>query len=197
MSMRKRFIWIFAVGVVASFSCFDQAFCQRQTAPSLFSDHRANQVGDIVTILIVEYSSASSEANSKTSKNSDHGVSATGGAKSDAYLPLYGLRGQLKNGFDNEAATSRKGSLTAKITATISEVTANGNFVVKGAREVLVNGEKESISISGTVRPQDIDSDNTIYSYNMADAKIAYNGKGLVDRGQKPGIIDKLLGWIF
>ena len=195
--MIKTFLCVPALVVVVSTFYCNQAFCQQQTVPSLFSDHRANRVGDIVTILIVEYSSASSEANSKTSKNSDHGVSATGGAKSDAYLPLYGLRGQLKNGFDNEAATSRKGSLTAKITASISEVAANGTLVVKGAREVLVNGEKESISISGTVRPEDINSDNSIYSYNMADAKISYSGKGLVDRGQKPGIIDKLLGWIF
>jgi len=173
--------------------------CQAQQAyaSSLFTDHRARQVGDIVTILIVEYSSAQSEANSKSSKTSDHGFSSTGGAKSLAYMPLYGLKGQFKNGFDNGAATSRKGSLTGKITATITKVNENGNLVLSGLREVTVNGEKEKIEISGSVRPEDIKSDNTVYSYNVADAKILYQGKGLVDKGQKPGLLDKLLGWIF
>lgn len=170
---------------------------QQTFTSSLFTDHRARQAGDIVTILIVEYSSAQSEANSKSSKTSDHGFSSTGGAKSLAYMPLYGLKGQFKNGFDNGAATSRKGSLTGKITATITKVTENGNLVISGLREVTVNGEKEKIQISGTVRPEDVTSDNTVYSYNVADAKILYQGKGLVDKGQKPGLLDKLLGWIF
>jgi flagellar L-ring protein precursor FlgH len=196
--MNRRLSFLAKVSVmVFSTIYFKLGVCQQLSAPSLFADHRANRVGDIVTILIVEYSSASSQANSKTSKNSDHSISSTGGSGSQSYMPLYGLRGQLKNGFDNEAATSRKGSLTGKITASITEVTANGNLIVKGDREVMVNGEKEMITISGVVRPEDIGGDNTVYSFNMADAKITYQGKGLVDRGQKPGIIDRLLGWIF
>ncbi|NOY60353.1 MAG: flagellar basal body L-ring protein FlgH [Calditrichaeota bacterium] len=173
--------------------------CQAQQvyASSLFTDHRAKQVGDVVTILIVEYSSAQSEANSKSSKISDHSFSSTGGAKSLAYMPLYGLKGQFKNGFDNGASTSRKGSLTGKITATITKVNENGNLVIDGLREVTVNGEKEKIGISGTVRPEDVRSDNTVYSYNVANARILYQGKGLVDKGQRAGILDKLLGWIF
>ncbi|NIA29232.1 MAG: hypothetical protein GWP06_04865 [Actinobacteria bacterium] len=173
--------------------------CQAQQVytSSLFTDHRAKQVGDVVTILIVEYSSAQSEANSKSSKTSDHGFSSSGGAKSLAYMPLYGLKGQFKNGFDNGASTSRKGSLTGKITATITKVNENGNLVIDGLREVTVNGEKEKIGISGTVRPEDVRSDNTVYSYNVANARILYQGKGLVDKGQRPGILDKLLGWIF
>jgi flagellar L-ring protein precursor FlgH len=164
---------------------------------SLFADQRARQVGDIITILIVEYSSASSQASTSSQKESDHGVSATGGQRTQAYMPLYGLRGQIKNGYDNEAATTRKGSLKGKITAQITDVTDNGNFIISGSREVIINGEKEATVISGVVRPEDISGLNTVYSYNVSDLKISYKGAGEVHKGQRPGLIDKILNWIF
>jgi len=167
------------------------------TAASLFADRRARQVGDIVTILIVEFSSATSQATTSSQKESDHGVSATGGQKTQTYMPLYGLRGQIKNGFDNEAETTRQGSLKGKITARIEEITETGNFVISGSREVIVNGEKESTVISGIVRPEDISGYNTVYSYNISDLKISYKGAGVVHKGQRPGLIDKIFGWIF
>ena len=170
--------------------------CQYDS-PSLFTDHRARQVGDIVTILIVEYSSASSEANSKASKKTERGVNVTGGGRTQAYMPLFGLNGQLKNGFNNDAETSRKGSLTGKITATITDITPSGNLIIKGEREVIVNGENEKMTVSGVIRPEDISSDNTILSVNIGDAQISYQGKGIVDKGQKPGFISRFLGWLF
>ncbi len=178
---------------------FNPTLCVAQSYQqmSLFTDHRARQVGDIVTILIVEYSSAKSEANSSNEKTSDHGVQATGGPKSESYMPMFGLRGKFNNGFDNSGETSRKGSLTGKITATISEVKPNGTLVINGTRVVAVNGETEKILINGVIRAEDIRSDNTIFSYQVADAQISYAGKGIVSKGQKPGMLDKLLGWIF
>jgi len=170
---------------------------QGQPISSLFSDRRARQVGDVLTILIVEYSSAKSQASSSTNKSSEHGFLTNGGKASNAYMPLFGLKGQLKNGFNNDAETTRKGSLTGKITAMISKVNPNGSLVISGVREVVVNGETERITVSGIVRPEDVRSDNTVYSYNIAQAKISYQGKGLVGKGQSPGLIDKILGWIF
>jgi flagellar L-ring protein FlgH len=187
--------WILVVNVVLLLLA--ESGLAQLPAASLFSDRRAWRVGDILTVLIIETSAAKSEANSATQKNSDHGLSASGGAKGNSYSPLYGMRGQFNNGFDNDAATSRSGSLHGKITAKITQVDANGNFSISGAREMSVNGETESIMISGIVRAEDISPDNTVYSFNIADAKISYKGKGLVDKGQHPGLIDKVLGWIF
>ena len=102
---------------------------------SLFSDQRARQVGDIVTILIVEYSSASSQASTSSQKDSEHGVSSTGGSGTQAYMPLYGLKGQFQNGYDNEAGTTRQGSLKGKITAQISDITDTGNLIISGSRD--------------------------------------------------------------
>ena len=167
------------------------------SSQSLFTDHRALAVGDIVTILIVEYSSAKSEANSSNKRTNDKGLTMTGGSGSSTYMPLFGINGKTKNNFDNDAETSRKGSLTGKITATITDVTTNGNFIIKGEREVIVNGEKEKMTVSGIVRPEDILSNNTILSENIGDAKISYQGRGLVDKGQKPGLFSRFLGWLF
>ena len=154
-------------------------------------------MGDILTVLIVEYSKAVSAADSRSNKKSDHGYAITGGERTQAYMPMYGLRGQGRSGFDNGASTSRQGSLTGKITAVITQITPSGNLVISGERQVKVNGETERIVVSGTVRPEDVNADNTVYSFNIANAKIEYSGKGLVDKGQKPSLIQKVLGWIF
>jgi flagellar L-ring protein precursor FlgH len=194
--MKKSFyiLWIilFCVALFAQ-----PLVAQQRFVTSLFSDKRGQGVGDIITVLIVETSSAKSEANSSNSKSSDHGFSSTGGKKSQSFMPLFGLRGQLDNGFDNDAATSRSGSLKGKITAAITDVNERGNFIISGTREMVVNGETEKITISGVVRPEDISTDNTVYSFQIADAKISYKGKGLVDKGQKPGLVDKILGFLF
>lgn len=164
---------------------------------SLFADRRAREVGDVITILVVEYSTASSEASTETQKNNDHGFLATGGAQAQAYSPMYGLRGNIKNGYRGDAAVSRQGRVRTKITASITEINTNGNFLIQGNRMVEVNGEKELTTITGTVRPEDISWDNTVYSYQVADAQISYKGKGVVNSGQKPGFLAKVLNWIF
>lgn len=179
------------------FVFLNQSVAQMDLSGSLFVDHRAKAVGDVVTILVVEYSSASSSADSKAQKRTDHGYSITGGQGTEAYLPMYGLRGQGRAGFDNGAATSRSGAITGKITATITEITSNGNLVIAGERMTTVNGEEEKMVISGTVRPEDVRADNTVYSFNVANAKISYQGDGVVNSGQKPGIIVRFFQWLF
>ncbi len=194
---RNKFLIVFFLIPAAFFIIMMKpALCQYGTQ-SLFTDHRARQVGDIVTILIVEYSSAKSQANSKVSKDTNRGVNVTGGGRTQAYMPMFGLKGQIDNGFDNDAETSRKGSLTGKITATITDITSTGNLIIKGEREVIVNGEKEKMTVSGVIRPEDIKNDNTILSVNIGEAQISYQGKGMVDNGQKPGFMTRFLGWLF
>lgn len=164
---------------------------------SMFADRRARIVGDVITILVVEYSAASSEASTTTSKDNDHGFLVTGGSNMKAHAPMYGLRGNIRNGFRGDASVSRQGRVRTKITANITEINPNGNFIIQGSRTVEVNGEKELTTITGTVRPQDVSWDNTVYSYQIADAQISYKGKGVVNTGQKPGFLTRVLNWIF
>ena len=168
-----------------------------QQGVSMFSDRRARQIGDIITILIMEYSEASSRASTTTQKDNEHGIMASGGLRSRAYSPYYGVEGDIKNRFRGKASVTREGKLKTKITATITEIDANGNLVIEGRRTVLVNGEQAEATVKGTVRGADVSSANTVFSYQVADAEISYTGEGVVDQGQRPGFLTRLLNWIF
>ncbi len=170
---------------------------EAQHTTSMFSDRKAHRVGDVITILVVEYSSATSEAKTSSKKENDVGFLGTGGPQAQAYSPIYGLRGQVNNGFNGNAGVQRKGQLRTKITATISEIMANGNFIIQGSRLMDLNGEKETTTITGTIRSEDISWQNTILSTQVADVQIVYQGKGVVNSGQKPGLIAKLFNWVF
>jgi flagellar L-ring protein precursor FlgH len=174
---------------------------------SLFSDIKARRVGDIVTISIVESSSASESANTDTSRDSSvfAGVdSFLGYEKHLAELyPNFDmgnmLDATLRNEFEGTGKTVRSGKLTASITARIIEVLPNGNFVIEGRREVEVNHETHYIVISGIVRPKDISPDNIVLSTFISDARIAYSGKGVIDDYQYPGWFTRILNkaWPF
>ena len=89
--------------------------------------------------------------------------------------------------FEGEGATNRSGDLTAYITAKITHVLPNGNLKILGNREVAINNEKQFIHMSGIIRSRDISTNNVILSTYIADAKIEYSGKGIIDDRQKPG----------
>lgn len=162
---------------------------------SLFADQKANRSGDAVTILIVEVSSASNDA--KTSSSRESNLSLTGSMKtgSSAGTDLSGGVG-LGNQFKGEGSTASNGSVRAKISARVDSVLANGNLMVSGNRTITVNGEEQTIKISGVVRPSDIQADNSVYSFNISDAVIVFEGSGIVSRAQGPGWLTKLLHWL-
>lgn len=187
----KKMILIFMI----LFS-FSQVMAQ-SAAYSMFSDRRARKVGDIITILVVEYSTATSEASTVTDKTNDHGFTMYGGSGTQAFSPMNGMRGNFQNGYDGTASVSRKGQLQTKITATVTEIRPNGDLMLQGNRGVVMNGETETATITGVVRQEDVSGENTVYSYQLADAQISYSGKGVVNTGQRPGMITKLLNWVF
>ena len=174
---------------------------RRQTLSdvSMFTDQKARQVGDLLTVLVVERASASKQANTKTSRTSDR----NGSLGSLAGIKTGGLgKGiNLKSGstFDGSGSTSRTDTLQATVPVIVTEVLPSGNLRVEGQRRVTVNAEKQVLIVSGIVRPHDIASNNTIQSANLAEAEIKYEGDGIVARQQKPGLISRILDfiWIF
>ncbi len=160
---------------------------------SLFSNLKAYRVGDVVTIIIQEQSSASS--NAKTDTRVKNELSGGPGKGTLDFLSLWGL--DSENNYKGDAKTQRTGSLNAKITAKIVEVLPNGDYRVEGAREININGERERIRLSGIIRSRDISPDNSILSTYVADARIMYDGKGIVDSGHEPGLLTKLVNLIF
>jgi len=164
---------------------------------SMFSDHKARGIGDIVTILVVEYATATSQSATTTSKDNQLGLNASGGMGNMAFSPAFGASGGFQRDFDGEASVKKQGRLQTKLTASIVEVMANGNLKIEGNRTVDVNGEKQITTITGTVRAKDISGANTVYSYQISDAFITHKGKGVVSRGQDPGYLTKIINWLF
>jgi flagellar L-ring protein FlgH len=193
--MKKSILYIFIL--VFIYSC--QLFSQNMTEGvnrSLFSDHKAAQIGDAVTIIVVEQSSAENNATTKALRDSKVSLS---GAASTSSLPGGSVSGNLGSGnnFAGSGATTSKGAMTTKITARIIDVDENGNLKIEGKRILKVNDEKTTIKIAGFIRPGDILPDNSIYSSKIMDGEIIFEGDGIVTSAQGPGWITKLLRWLF
>lgn len=167
----------------------------------LFADPKARSVGDIVTVNIVENASASGNASTKTGKKSSlsAGISSFLGleksvAKHNPNLdPTSLLSASADTGFDGSGEISRSGKVTATISSRVVRVLPNGDMAIRGTRQVMINNEQQIITIQGTIRPEDITPDNIIASTSIADAQIAYTGKGIVSDKQRQGWLSRVI----
>jgi flagellar L-ring protein precursor FlgH len=163
---------------------------------SLFSDQKANKVGDAVTILVVESSQASNNAETNTGRTSTLGLTATGTLGKNP-IPGANITAGTNNQFTGTGTTKTTGMIQTKISATIDSVLQNGNLVIKGSRKIVINGEEQTIKIRGIVRTSDINADNSVLSYNISEAEISFEGNGMINESQHPGWLTKFLHWIF
>ena len=164
---------------------------------SLFTDIKAHQVGDILTVLIFEQSQASNQVESKNEKSTSASTKGGPGIGPLDFIPLFGADAELDYSHDGKGESLRKGSLRAKMSVTVVAVKSNGDLIIEGSRIVGVSKEKETLSLTGVVRSRDITSNNTIDSYLIADAEIHYTGKGNQSTAARPGFFSRLLSWIF
>ena len=162
---------------------------------SIFSDQKANRIGDAVTVLVVEISSASNDAKTTSSRESNLSLSGSNKSGTGVGMDISAGLG-VGNQFRGEGATSSRGSVRAKISARVDSVMPNGNLMINGNRTITVNGEEQTIKISGVVRPSDVQADNSVYSFNISDAVIVFEGNGIVSRAQGPGWLTKLFHWL-
>jgi len=183
------------------------------TYRSAFQDLRAHEVGDLITVNIVETSQANKKATTKTGRESsiNAGISnALGWESKIKNLTSFG-KAKVRRGFDNETMfkvamendfdgsgeTTRNETMTASITARVLEVTPNGNLFIKGSRKVKVNNEAQFITLTGLVRPADISPDNTVLSSYIAEAAIEYTGSGPVSDKQRPGWLMRAVDFVW
>ena len=173
-------------------------YCQdmRQSAYySLFSDQKANRLGDAITIIVIESTSASNNAQTSTSRKSD--LSLAGSASSGTTSKALNLGLNTGNDFNGQGSTQTTGNITTKISATVDSVLANGNLIIKGSKKIVINGEEQTVRIKGIVRTSDINPDNSVLSYNISDAEITFDGQGIIQNVQKPGLLTKVFHWLF
>jgi flagellar L-ring protein precursor FlgH len=159
----------------------------------LFPDPRAHRAGDILTIVLVENTQASKKASTKTSKTSSAELAAPTVAGVGATLngkPFsFGLGGE--RGFAGDGESTQSNRLSGDITVTVAQRLANGNLVVRGEKLLTINQGQEVVRVSGIVRPQDITTDNTVPSTRVANANIAYTGRGSLADANEQGWLSR------
>jgi flagellar L-ring protein precursor FlgH len=161
---------------------------------SMFADRKARRPGDLVTVIIVEQAQARQTAATSTGKDSEVSVGPGGGVLADL-IPLLRLGGG--DSFSADGSTTRGGSLTAKITTRVVESYSNNTMRIEGRQKIVINGEEQEIVLTGLVRTEDVAPDNTVLSTFVADAEISFVGTGMVADKNKPGLLTRLLNWLF
>jgi flagellar L-ring protein precursor FlgH len=174
----------------------------RTGSRTFLRDQRAAQVGDIVTVLVqIEDRAQLQNTTERSRANSESlGIPRFLGIES-------GLGRFVPGGFDpsrmvegasdmsnrGAGAIQRTESVTMRVAATVTQTLPNGNLVVGGRQQVRVNNELRDLTLSGIIRPQDIGSDNTVRHDRLAEARIAYGGRGIVSDVQQPRYGTQLL----
>ncbi|MGC9323905.1 MAG: flagellar basal body L-ring protein FlgH [Desulfomonilia bacterium] len=165
---------------------------------NMYSDPRAKRVGDIVVVQIVESSSANKEAKTESEKTStvDNSIDDILGLPLDASSAFgYDLSPTLSasstSEFEADGETSRKGSISAVVSARVLRILPSGNMVISGKKQTRVNSELQYITISGIIRPEDISPYNTIQSNYVADLRLDFYGSGIIGDQQNKGILGR------
>lgn len=179
-----------------------------ERSSSFYMDDTARRINDILTIEIDELSNASQQVSTKTSRDSsiiakiteflgsplDFGLDNFWG-KGNPFKPE--IQSSAKSSHSGSGKITGSGKLIANITAKVIEVMPNGNLIVEGRKEVTIEKEKRFIILSGMVRPEDIEFDNTVSSSKVADARIEYTGTGVISDKQSPGVLHRIFDWVY
>ena len=164
-----------------------------------FTDARALQAGDILTVDIQINDRARFRNESERKRTATRGA----GLGADLSWLGWGTGGRATADFDSgtetkgAGATARSEDIKLSVAAVVMEVLPNGNLVISGSQEVLVNAELRVLTITGIVRPSDIGAANTVSYERIAEARISYGGRGRLSEVQQPGwghqIVDNLM----
>ncbi|MGR4990596.1 flagellar basal body L-ring protein FlgH [Vibrio rotiferianus] len=158
----------------------------------LYDDSKPRGVGDIITVTLDETTSATKSANADMSKSNDATMDplSVGGQELQVggkYNFSYDLSNS--NTFAGDASSKQSNSISGYITVEVIEVLANGNLVIRGEKWMTLNTGDEYVRLSGTIRPDDINFDNTIASNRVSNARIQYSGTGIQQDMQEPGFL--------
>ena len=170
---------------------------------NLFSDPKARNVGDVITIKVYENISGSGSAKNTTQKKSSYDINVNKpvffgkkfpGKSKD---PLVGFSTSPSSTFSGKGATSRNAKLIATISARVVKVYPNGDLYIVGKKVIRINDDYQVLRISGIVRPSDIGPDNSVTSDKVANMYVEYNGKGYFNESSRPGWLARILSKIW
>jgi flagellar L-ring protein precursor FlgH len=157
-------------------------------ARAFFRDQRASRVGDILRIRVMIDDQAQLVSNFQRQRRSGEEVEAPAVLGLEDRLPFGANPEQLLDITANTNSNTigrlnRQDKVETQVSAVIKQVLPNGNYVIEGTQEVRVNFDIRELKVEGIVRPQDIDSSNTVDSSQIAEARITYGGRGVLTRG--------------
>ena len=169
-------LWTAAVTCTPAQSLFQEGHWR-----SLTADNKAHRVGDALTVLVLEHSSASASADTGTRRSNSLQAELAHGSRKAAEAAL-SVRGE----FDGGGRTQRATRLLTTITVTVQEVGPAGQLRIAGTQSLTVNEEVQHVMLEGWVRPVDITDGNVVQSTRIADARITYMGEGdLTERSRR------------
>lgn len=157
---------------------------------ALTSDRRAHRTGDTLTVLVLENSSASANADTSSRKQSDVGIKLAG-PNTQRNMGL-----GLSDEFDGKGSTVRGGKLLAQLSVSVIGVDHNGDLYVAGEQLLEINRDRQSIKLEGRVRREDISETNTVPSSRLADARISYVGDGVLGEAQRRGWLPRIFSFL-
>lgn len=166
---------------------------------SVVSDLRASRLNDLVTIKISESTNAISRADVTTARDGSNKL-GTGGLFGK--LSLLGTVTDTRstgttNKYKGTGTTGRSALFTTTITARVVRVLNNGSLIFEGFRDIQLNNETQRLYVAGMLDPLRLDKDNSISSGQVAELRVAYGGQGIVDETLKPGVISRLLNYVW
>ena len=178
----------------------DGAIYQAGQEMVLFADVKARRVGDVLTVVLNEATTASKNAETKTSKTSaitDTGPTLFGKSIMTKGVPILDTTLSGSHAFNGSGAATEGNSFVGSLTVTVTGVERNGNLQVEGDKSLKLNQGDEFIHISGVVRPADIATNNVVTSDKLADAHISYSGKGVIANANNMGWLTRFFNSVF
>ena len=170
-------------------------FAAGSTLGDLTGDFRASQVNDLITIVVADRATALAKgtSNSKRTSSARASIPALAGPTRGRILPnLAQLQGNQQ--LDGQGETTREMALSATVTGRITHVLPNGNFVVEGSKDILVNAERQTVAIRGVGRWSDLSAGNQLASDRLGYLEIKVQGKGIIgDAVRRPNLLYRLL----
>ncbi len=157
---------------------------------SLYSDNKARHEGDIITVVLKERTQASKKAKTETKKDSSTSIEpmiGLGGRNVTVAGNVLQFGAESSSDYKGDAKADQSNSLVGDISVNVLQVLANGNLVIRGEKWLTLNTGKEYIRLTGVIRSQDVDVNNTVESTKIANARIEYSGTGAHHNGQSPG----------
>ncbi|MFC5078282.1 Flagellar L-ring protein precursor [Vibrio thalassae] len=160
-------------------------------ARNWYDDSKPRGIGDIITVELNEATKAAKSADADLSKANDSSMDPLFVGGRPVTINDYDFSYELKNdnNFKGNASANQSNSISGSITVEVIEVLANGNLVIRGEKWLTLNTGDEYIRLSGTIRPDDIEFDNTIASNRISNARIQYSGTGTQQDMQEPGFL--------